>query len=372
MVHDDDVDASERKRAEGLALIQESQQLQANGNVEEGHAKMSQAFYCLEKSLELCPGNHRSRFVLVNCAMGLDDYERAKVESLAIYEELSLEQLREMKDAVLHLSIAHAAKMLGQKEETIQFATEATQLYEDDPHPHIILGEMYESLDRDAEAEHECREAIRLGAHNTPHALNQQTLYFAQCCLGAALLKQGKNQEAVNTLHEATTTVETPTLAWRHLCDAYHHQGHMKEALEAAQKVALMDPDNPEIHEKIQTLESDMRKGTNSKGPSRGPSQRGSKPGSRYGSEGGRAVSQAGSMRSRGSFRSNPRLVQSPSRDESALELTVPLSQGKLSARSHQSQANAKDRGDGKLEDRSKKDDSKGGGGGGLCCCIDR
>merc|ERR1711871_797270 len=230
-------EASERKRLDAVTLIQEGQRLQADGHVEEGRAKMSHALQILEKSLELCSGNHRSRFVLVNCAISLDDFERAKAEGLHIYNELSLDQLRQMDDAVLHLSIAHASKMLGDTEDAIQFAIEATQLYEGDPQPHRILGELYESVGRDEEAEYACREAIRISASSSKsqrgHTLTQQSHYYTQCCLGAALIKQGKNQEAVQVLKETASTMDSPILALRHLCDAYHFQGKYSQALEA-------------------------------------------------------------------------------------------------------------------------------------------
>merc|ERR1719375_1992006 len=92
--------------------------------------------------------------------MNADDYSRAKAEGLCIYRDLSEDQLRELNDSVLHLSITHASKMLGEPEEAIKFATEATKLFPDDPQPYMVLGELHMAGDDHPEAEQRFRQAL--------------------------------------------------------------------------------------------------------------------------------------------------------------------------------------------------------------------
>merc|ERR550514_19241 len=102
-------------------MIDDARRAQSEGQDAQAASLVAQAWARLEESLALCAANHRTRFLLVNCAMNADNYERAKMEGLRIYQDLSGEQLRRMDDAVLHLSIAHASKMLGDTEDAIKY-----------------------------------------------------------------------------------------------------------------------------------------------------------------------------------------------------------------------------------------------------------
>merc|ERR550514_2395157 len=191
----------------------------------------------------LCPQNHRARFLLVSCAMNADDYPRAKEEALTIYSDLSQEQLQQLNDSVLHLSIAHASKMLNEPEDALKFATEATQLFADDPQPYMVLGELHQAADDNMEAEHRFRQALM--HHDSPacrHPLNPQNVYFTLCCLGAALANQGKYSEAEMFLMKAARQNDASTLALQHLVDVYRFRGETLEALRIADRICEMDP----------------------------------------------------------------------------------------------------------------------------------
>merc|ERR1719316_625317 len=119
----------------------------------------------------------------------------------------------------------------------------------------MILGELYEANDQNAEAEQMCRQALR--HQNDPsckHRLNPQSVYFTYCCLGAALIKQGKHTEAERFLAQANELGSSSTLALRHLVDVYHFQGRHDEALQVAHRLAEMDPNDDEIRQKIEVL----------------------------------------------------------------------------------------------------------------------
>jgi len=256
-VGDDALSRSEQKRMRSLELLEEARRFEAAGDTEAAVRNTELAWTELEASLKICPWNHRARFLLVSCAMNADNYERANKEGMLIYKELSRDQLCRMNDAVLHLSLAHASKMLGRIDEAKRFALEASQLYGDDPHPHMILGELYEASGQDAEAEATCRQAL---LHNEKdsckHKLTEQSVYFTLCCLGASLIKQRKLAEAEQSLQRAVRLDPESTLAQRHLIDVYHFQQRWDEAMALASKVVEMDPDDREIREKLEILQN--------------------------------------------------------------------------------------------------------------------
>merc|ERR1719183_1081607 len=129
----DELVLSEQKRQDALECIERARQFQSQEDMEGAQTEVTNAWYRLDEALAICPSNHRARFLLVSCAMNADDYQKAKVEAARIYQDLSREQLAQMKDSVLHLSIAHASKMLGETDDAIHFALEATTFYPDDP-----------------------------------------------------------------------------------------------------------------------------------------------------------------------------------------------------------------------------------------------
>lgn len=265
---------SEQKRQEALDWIERARRHQAEGNLEGAQSEVTNAWYCLDEALSICPTNHRARFLLVSCAMNADDYQRAKLEAVRIYQDLTREQLHQMNDSVLHLSIAHAAKMLGEIEFAIRFALEATQLYSDDPQPYMVLGELHENIGQNQEAEQKCRQALMHNdSPNCKHQLNSQNVFFTLCCLGSCLVKQGKFSEAELFIHRAIQIDSTSTLGFRHLVDVYHFQGRFQEALQAAHKIREMDPADSEIVQKIDMIRQDMNRGAGPTDPRSLPSR---------------------------------------------------------------------------------------------------
>lgn len=245
-------DPSELKRMEALRELGSA----AAAEPEERHQRMQHAWKILEEAVALNPHNNRARFLLVSCLMNNDDFRRAKMEGLKIYDSLSFEQRRRMGDAVLHISLAHSSKMLGELEDAVKFAAEASEAYPHDPHPHMILGELYEAMDENHKAEKKCRETLMY--QNEPeckHPLSEQSVYFTLCCLGASLIKQEKLTEAERFLAQATELSSTSTLAFRHLVDVYDMQGRYEDALHVARHMETLDPEDDEIRQKIIILE---------------------------------------------------------------------------------------------------------------------
>jgi tetratricopeptide (TPR) repeat protein len=191
--------------------------------------------------------------------MNADDYMRAKTEALRIYHDLSDDQMRQLNDSVLHLSIAHASKMLSEPEDALRFATEATVLFKEDPQPYMVLGELLMAADDHAKAEQRFRQAIM--HHENPaceHPLNAQNVYFTLCCLGVSLTNQGKYSEAEFFLSKAAREDPCSTLALRHLVDVYHFQGNASKALLMAERVCALDPDDEEMQRRANDLQEDM------------------------------------------------------------------------------------------------------------------
>lgn len=246
---------SEQKRREALDRIERARCSHSNGDLEGAQSEADQAWLLLDEAISICPSNHRARFLLVSFAMNADEYQRAKLEAIQIYHDLTKEQLQQMNDSVLHLSIAHAAKMLGEMEFAIDFALEATQLYSDDPQPYMVLGELHEHIGQNEEAEQKCRQALMYNADpNCRLKLKSHNVFFTLCCLGSCLVKQGKFSEAEMFIHQAIRIDATSTIAFQHLVDVYQFQGRLQEALQIAHKVREMDPANTEMQDKINEL----------------------------------------------------------------------------------------------------------------------
>merc|ERR1711871_1414793 len=125
----------------------------------------------------------------------------------------------------------------------------------------MILGELFEAAGQHEEAEQRLRQALLYQSQDScKHPLNPQSVYFTLCCLGASLIKQAKYIEAEVFLHRATEVDSSSyldsssTLALRHMVDVYHFQGNEYKALEVAERLAELDPDDKEIRDKITVL----------------------------------------------------------------------------------------------------------------------
>lgn len=353
MVDEAAVKESEEYRSQALACIERARQRQADGDPDGEHAEVQKSWQCLEKSLALYPSNHRTRILLVSCAISGEDYERARVEALLIYEDLDVEQLRSMQDSVLHLSIAHAAKMLGKVEEAQQFATEAIELYPWDPQPYSILGEMFESMGRFEEAEQKCREALERDKDPAcEHHLRDRNLYFSLCCLGSSLLHMGKPAEAEPYLKEAQQVDSSEALAPRLLSQVYLAQGQEEQAKQFQEYASQLESAGG-----CQSARGSAASGVHQ---SLRTSNRHTPPGSQSGgararrSESPRSGKQ--SLRGPGSIRSG-RSMNSRSRRALETENTDGVDTTVVTSKNQENPRN------------SKKDES---GGGCFMCCMDR
>jgi len=260
---DENLKQSESKRLEALERIEQARRYQAQGDLDASQTEVTNAWYALDEALEICPQNHRARFLLVSCAMNAEDYSRAKAESLKIYKDLNHDQLAGVSDSVLHLSIAHASKMLGELEDAVVYTKEATELYPDDPQPYMVLGELYEAVGRNQEAEKYCRQAIlRNDAPECCHRLSEQNLFFTLCCLTSCLVRQARCTEAEHFCAKAIELDHTSTLAFRHLADVYHFQGRHDDALATCEKIQQMDPEDDEVMIKMDTIRADQEHGS--------------------------------------------------------------------------------------------------------------
>merc|ERR1719379_853722 len=107
-----DLRVSEEKRIDAAELITQARAMQDAGDAGSAEELLSLAWGLLEEAVSLCPRNQRARFYMVSLALNDGLFERARDEALAIYNDLSEAQIRAMNDVGLHLSLAHASKML--------------------------------------------------------------------------------------------------------------------------------------------------------------------------------------------------------------------------------------------------------------------
>jgi len=247
---------SEAKRQEALTHINKAGDLRDSGDLHGSDDEVAKAWRALEEALTLCPTNHRARFLLVSCSMNQADYPRAEEEANSIYKALSTQQLKNMGDPLLHLSIAHACKMQNKTDNAMTFAREATELYEHDPQPFMVLGELLERSGDHKEAERYCRNALlKSDSPDCKQPLSSHNTVFTLCCLSASLVRQDQLSEAEKFAIQATHVDSNSTLPLKQLSEVYYHQGRLSEALHIAERAQTIDPDDPDIRERIEATQ---------------------------------------------------------------------------------------------------------------------
>lgn len=246
---------SEKLRVEALHLAGVAKDFVAKGDKEQAERYLRKASEVLEQALVVRPNNHKARFLLVSLSMNRFDYDRALVEGLKIYKVFSKDHFRRMNDAVLHLSLAHASKMLEDSTQAVKFAKEATELFPDDPHPYMVLGELYETQGLDEEGSQLCRTALK--RHEDPqcrHPLNHQSIYYTLCCLGACLIRLGELPEAETFLQRTRQYEGHGILGLKYLIDIRFAQHRRQDALDLCREALEIDPNDDDIHQKIEVL----------------------------------------------------------------------------------------------------------------------
>lgn len=253
---------SEQLRVEALQHTQNARQCQAAGDTEGAQREVDAAWDAVGKALEICPGNHRARFLLVSFAMNADDWDRALAEGKRIYNDLSRQQLTQMKDSVLHLSIAHACKILDKISEAITYADEAAMLFPDDPQVFMSLAELRLMQDDAKEAERHCREALRLHEHpGCTHKLGRQNILFTMCCLSNSMQQQNRQNDAEEYLNAAYEVDHNSTLVLKNLVDLHESLGNTREAIEYAEQLLRVDPQDTQNRLRIDHLRGQLRSG---------------------------------------------------------------------------------------------------------------
>ncbi|MBS1859517.1 MAG: tetratricopeptide repeat protein [Acidobacteria bacterium] len=135
----------------------------------------------------------------------------------------------------------------GESREAIAQFEKCVQLAPDEPDAHYALGTAYVDVGRYPEAEHELRAAIALG--ETPRALNN---------LAAALMSQGKDQEAVPILVRALERFPDRYLWWMNLGDAYRRARLQadsvrayRRSLELAEREMARNPRDASVRSRV-------------------------------------------------------------------------------------------------------------------------
>lgn len=251
---------SEQFRHQALEMHQQAQKLRKLGRDAPAQQAMTNSWAMLDEALKLCPSNHRARFLKASYAMNVENYELAKAESMKIYAALSREQVLGMHDSLLHLTIAHASKMLGDKDDALRFACEASQLFPKDPQVYMIYAELLDQAGETMQAEQMCRQALfRNGCEECVNKLSNENVYFTLCCLGSNLLHQGKYSEAEVILVRAVQLDSTCFHAYDHLSEVYHCQGRHKEAFHAVKKAAEHNPTDHSLQTRVNAFQAALQ-----------------------------------------------------------------------------------------------------------------
>lgn len=251
---------SEEFRTQALEMHQQAKKLGSLGHHAAAKQEMKNAWDMLDEALRLCPSNHRARFLKASYAMSAEDYELARAEAIKIYTSLSREQVQGMHDSLLHLTICHACKMLGEKEEALRFAHEGTQLFPNDPQIYMICGELFDQVGESIRAEQACRQALLLhDKEGCTHKLSKENVYFTLSCIGSNLLQQGKYSDAEMFLIKAAHIDSSSSHAYDHLSEVYHCQGRHREALDAAKKAAESNPNDHSLQARVNAFQAALQ-----------------------------------------------------------------------------------------------------------------
>jgi len=362
----EDFTVSEAKRAQALECIKKGNTDRANGATADMHAEIGKAWHLLEEACGVCPSNHRARFLLVSLCMNDDNYQRAKDESETIYQGLTKKQLQDMNDPLLHLSLVHACKMLGDFVAAVKYATEATELIPRDPQPHMVLGELLELTGDHAGAERCCKEALsRSEAPECKCQLSSHNVVFTLSCLAAAQLRLGRFRDAENSARKAMDIDKTAALPLIRLSEVFHSEGRFQEAVEIAEQAAQLDPMDTNAAQRLAMLKRGTSAGkqvsVNEELGREGEGDGNLQPGTAIGT-GQR------SPRDRDSS-TNPR--QSPRGDSQVGALTPPASGANNNATGVPGPAKADD-GSSRRATAGRQAQEAGGGGMSCLCCFDR
>lgn len=250
------IELSETRRREALEHIENAGHCRSQDNHDGAMKELELARQALEAALEICPVNHRARFLLVSCLMSSEDYTKAKAEALHIHKALSQAQLKGMEDPLLHLSLVQACKMLGDLGDAVFFAEEATLLYPNDPQPYVVLGELLQRRGDHTRAEESLSEALmRTDDPICRHPLSHENLLFALCSLAHNLVRLGKFAEAEKFAVRGVQVNSDSALALKQLAEVYYCQGRLPEALQIIRRAARSDPQDEEVKERVAVLE---------------------------------------------------------------------------------------------------------------------
>lgn len=252
---------SEEKRLEALDCTQRARERQDQNDTTGMDDEVKAAWDCIQESLEFCPSNHKARFLLMSFAMNADDWSTARREALLIYRDLTRPQMVQMNDPVLHLSIVHACKMLGLYPEAQEYCAEAMELFEEDPQPWMVLGELHLLEGRFPEAESECRRALELHGEGTgPRPLSEQNEIFTLCNLGSCLMKQQppRLDDAEELILRAQRIDTASVMVLHHLLDLREAQGRVPEAIICTERLQDALPEDASIKERAEKLRAGL------------------------------------------------------------------------------------------------------------------
>jgi serine/threonine-protein kinase len=148
--------------------------------------------------------------------------------------------------APAHVSLGVLRLRLGRTVEALASLRCALRLAPEDPSVHANLAQVLATLGRHAEAEREAREALDRGA---PDAM----AVTAREALGRALVGQGRQPEAAETLREAARLLadrhDEPGMdlakRWQSLASAFGKAGLVDEGMEACREALKLDGGDP-------------------------------------------------------------------------------------------------------------------------------
>ncbi|MBI5428636.1 MAG: tetratricopeptide repeat protein [Nitrospinae bacterium] len=183
--------------------------------------------------------NPKDSFAKYNLAVVYQDQGRLD-EAAGLYKEI----LQAFEDARSRINLAAIYQARGEEDQALLELEKAAETHRDNPHPASVLGDYLERKNRLPEAERRYLEALKI---DDKHAVT----HFR---LGRLYLKQGKTDQGVERLLDATELAPDVPEYLEALGDEYERRDKTLEAIHALEQVSVLQPDRAELFARLGDL----------------------------------------------------------------------------------------------------------------------
>jgi len=171
---------------------------------------------------------------------------------------LTQDAIKEFKTAISldpmstlpHFNLSALYSMLGQQNDALMEIQQALKIEPDNPDAYNYMGMAYGYLSQFDKSIEAFRHALSLDPHNADYLTNLATTYQ----------REGKYDEAIALYREGLAFDSQMPTYWFNLGNTYLLKGMYPEAVAALKKAAELQPQNPEIYQKLEEAKQKAEK----------------------------------------------------------------------------------------------------------------